>query len=281
MTGLPNIKGLNFSGAIEGVKISPSLLANGEFPITEIGSMGVAVTGNLFGGEIDARLLGGILKLDEDFNIITDGREPAQRVLYVGVQGGFSFAGIGGLTIRFALSELGPLEVFINVEIPGGILLEPITGLTINDFAASVEFFKTLPSVDDPKDLRGPEFELPANRAVAEWDRSVRQQVAQQARVLSENPNRSGFRAAFTSPMLIKGQARLYSMHTSQAVFNGQVSLFISTDGKFMVGGKLNFLRDNISVSGKLYADLSNVEQGDVGRFVLGGYSRSSGAADT
>ena len=40
--------------------------------------------------------------------------------------------------------------VLINGQVPGGILLEPNTGLAINDFTASVEFFKSLPSIDDP-----------------------------------------------------------------------------------------------------------------------------------
>ena len=72
-------------------------------------------------------------------------------------------AGLGGFTIRFALSDLGPLSVFISVSLPtGGILLEPNTGLTINDFAGGVEFFKTLPSIDDPLALRSPAFAAPA-----------------------------------------------------------------------------------------------------------------------
>ena len=51
----------------------------------------------------------------------------------------------------------------------------------------------------------------------------------------------SGFEAAFTAPMTITGSARIYSLFTSQAVFNGLVTIMISTDGKFMVHGQLNF----------------------------------------
>src|SRR5207249_5072827 len=51
---------------------------------------------------------------------------------------------------------------------------------------------------------------------------------------------------------------------TSQAVFNGQIVIKFSTDGKFLVIGKLNFAADNISVSGRLYADLSKVSSGKV-----------------
>src|SRR5262249_25076975 len=150
--GLKAVPGLQFSGAIEGIKIKPSLLLAGEFPIIDIASLGVTLKGNLFGGEIDAGLVGGILKLDAHANIIGnfDTTTPvAKRIFFLGVQGGFSFAGLAGFTIRFGLSELGPLDVFINVEVPGGILLEPISGLSINDFAGGVEFFKTLPSITD------------------------------------------------------------------------------------------------------------------------------------
>ena len=78
-------------------------------------------------------------------------------------------AGMAGFTIRFGLSELGPLSAFINVEVPGGILLEPTTGLTINDFSAGVEFFKTLPSIDDPFALRSSAFGLPTSMTADEW----------------------------------------------------------------------------------------------------------------
>ena len=52
---------------------------------------------------------------------------------------------------------------------PGGILLEPTTGLTINDFSAGVEFFKTLPSIDDPFALRSSAFQLPTAQTADEW----------------------------------------------------------------------------------------------------------------
>ncbi len=100
------------------------------------------------------------MKLDADGNVIdvTDPTEPTDRVLFFGIEGGFSLPAVGGLTIRFGLSELGPLGVLITASVPGGIILEPKTGLAINDFVAGVEFFKTLPSIDDPFELRRPEF---------------------------------------------------------------------------------------------------------------------------
>src|SRR6185503_16821979 len=155
----------------------------GEFPIIDIASIGVSVKGKVFGGELNAALIGGILKLDatgqqiDNFDTTTP---VADRVFFIGVQGGFSMIGAGGFTIQFALSELGPLGVFITASVPGGIVLEPNTGLAINDLSAGVEFFKTLPSIDQPEQLRGPDFQLPTAQTPAQWLDSVRQQVVLQ-----------------------------------------------------------------------------------------------------
>src|SRR5262249_11472521 len=75
-------------------------------------------------------------------------------------------------------------------------------------------------------------------------------------------PSRNGFLAAFTSPMLITGGAKLFSTYTSKETFNGEVIIRFSTDGKFLIVGKLNFAADNLSISGKLYADLSTIASG-------------------
>ena len=267
VTGIKGVSGLEFSGTIEGVKIDIGKLIAGEFPIIDIASIGVTVKGKMFGGEIDAALIGGILKLDSGGRIIEsfDTTTPVDaRVFFVGVQGGFKMPGVGGLSIRFALSELGPLSVFLSVSLPTGIMLVPQIGLVMNDFTAGVEFFKTLPSIDDPIKLRGPDFQVPGNVSAENWLATVKQQVATQYLILKNDPSKSGFAAAFTAPMTITGSAKIYSLYTSKQVFNGQVVVKISTDGKFLIIGKLNFADDNLSISGRLYADLSKVSQGDV-----------------
>ena len=267
ITGLPAVAGLEFEGLIEGVKISPTLLLQGKFPIVDIASIGVSVSGKIFGGELDATLIGGILKFSESGAAIDqfDRTTPvADRVFFIGVEGGFKLAGLAGLTIQFAMSELGPLGVLISASVPGGILLEPTTGLSINDFTAGVEFFKTLPSITDPFELRNPEFEAPTDLSPDEWLASVKQQVVTQYNLVKANPAMSGFEAAFTSPMTITGGAKLFSLYLSKEAFNGEVMIKISTDGKFLISGKLNFAADNLSLSAKLYADLSNVATGDV-----------------
>jgi hypothetical protein len=265
VTGLPAVAGLKFSGAIEGIQIDVGELLAGRNPIVGIDSIGVSISGNVFGGEIDAALIGGIIKLDANGSPINPGEltPVVDRVFFIGVEGGFSLPGLGGLTIKFAMSELGPLTVQLSVSVPGGIVLEPNTGLAINDFTAGVEFFKSLPSIDEPTQLRGPAFAPPGATNAADWLPTVRQQVVAQYLATKANPGRS-FTAAFTSPMTITGSAKLYSIYASQQVFNGQVVIRISTDGKFFIAGILNFAADNISVSAKLYADLSKVAQGAV-----------------
>ena len=144
-------------------------------------------------------------------------------------------------------------------------MVVPQIGLVINDFAAGVEFFKTLPSIEDPFALRS--LRVPAADG-ADGRRNGCSRSSSRSRCRRRRspstPSTSGFAAAFTSPMVITGSARIYSIFTSQAVFNGQVVVKISTDGKLLIIGKLNFAQDNISISGRLYADLSKVATGNV-----------------
>jgi hypothetical protein len=175
-------------------------------------------------------LIGGIIKLDATGSIIDtfDTTTPVEkRVFFVGVEGGFAMAGVGGFGIKFAVSELGPLGVYIFASVPGGIVLEPNTGLAINDFSAGVEFFKTLPSIDKPEELRGPNFQLPTAQSAEQWLAGVKQQVVTQYRAIQANPSLGGFLAAFTSPMLITGGAKLFTIYASKETFNGEVILRI------------------------------------------------------
>jgi Ca2+-binding RTX toxin-like protein len=266
VTGIPGAPGLEFSGVIEGVKIRPALLLQGKFPVIDIESIGVGVRGEMFGGSIDAALIGGILKIKNGAIMSGDG-DPDERILFMGLQGGFEFPGVGGLTIRLALSELGPLGVFVSASVPGGIVIEPNTGLAFNDFSAGVEFFKSLPSVDDPALLR--QFGLPTETTPETWLTEVKNQVVNQYNAIQAMkalglPGAGGFFAAFTSPMVITGGAKVFTIYTSKEVFNGEVFLQFSTDGKFLIIGKLNFAADMVSISGRLYADLSNVAGGNV-----------------
>ena len=98
---------------------------------------------------------------------------------------------------------------------------------------------------------------------VDNWLSTVKQQVVAQVRAIKADPSKNGFAAAFTSPMTITGSATVYSIYTSKQLFNGQVTVKISTDGKILIIGKLNFADNNLSVSGRLYADLSQIASGE------------------
>ena len=69
--------------------------------------------------------------------------------------------------------------------------------------------------------------------------------------------------------MLITAKCTLYSQYTSQYLFNGDMGVKISTDGKFLAAGKLNFFSnptDNtalVSTTARLYADLSQILSGN------------------
>ncbi len=117
VTGFYNLP-VNVTGAIDGMKIDLGLLADGKFPIIDIAGFAVTVEGDMFGGTVTGGLIGGILKIDENMNMVgaTDNTPVADRVLYLGLVGGFEMPGIGGMTIRFAMSELGPLGVFLSAS---------------------------------------------------------------------------------------------------------------------------------------------------------------------
>ena len=95
---------------------------------------------------------------------------------------------MGGFTIRIGLSELGPLQVFVNVKTPTGVMLVPQIGLVMNDFTANVQFFSTLPSIEKPEELRGPAFQLPTVTAADQWLSTVKQQVVNQYLRIKANP---------------------------------------------------------------------------------------------
>ena len=268
VTGLHKLP-MKVSGAVEGLVIDVGLLLDGKFPITGMESFAVGLDGKLFGGKAKGALLGGIIRFDSEGNRIPENDNATaveDRVLFVGLDAGFTMAGVGGFGLKMAFSELGPLGVMISASTPTGILLEPTSGLTINDFVAGVEFFKSLPALTEPQQLRDTSLDAsaePDDGAWKAWQESAEQQVVQQYQVIQANPNQAGFLTAFTEPMTITAGATIYSQYTSKYSFNGQVELRLSTDGKFLATGKLNFFGGALSTAAKLYANLSEIAKGN------------------
>ena len=264
VNSIAGLSGLQISGAISNIQIDPSLLAQGEFPIVGIGALAVTVQGNLFGGQLDAGLVGGILELDANDNIIPAGSNTAvaQRIPYFAIEGGFVFAGLSGFTIRFGLSSLGPLQAFIDVEIPSGILLDPDTGLTLNDFSAGIEFNQTVSNIcggsapATPMSLSSCTMPSATSGTAAQWLLQLQQQIVAQAK------SGTTWATAFSQPMLILGSATIYSIYTSQQLFNAKVSLAFSTDGQILIEGQLNFADNQLSLGAYLYANLTQISSG-------------------
>src|SRR4029079_5935287 len=138
----------------------------------------------------------GILKVSADGKVIDpldNTSVVADRVFFMGLDGSFSIAGIAGIRIQLAFTELGPLGVLLSVSTPQGILIHPPTGLTINDFTASVEFFRSLASITDPFALRGESFLSPTDVKPETWLDTVQKQVTEQVKRVREHPELNGF----------------------------------------------------------------------------------------
>ena len=57
--------------------------------------------------------------------------------------GQFSLAGLAGFQIQVGLSQLGPLDAMISVNLPEGIILDPDTGIAINNYLGRVIYGPT------------------------------------------------------------------------------------------------------------------------------------------
>ncbi len=263
--GIPNVK---VSGAIKGLRIEPALLLEGKFPVTAIESIGVGLEGTIFGADVKGSLIAGILRVDgngEEISPLDLTTPVADRIFFVGVQGSIEIAKKGGFSVRFALSELGPLGVQVQGTLPEGILLEPISGLKLTGFSGGVEFFSTLPDAYYPEDLLDPEF-APAlsnmgELSADEWLTSVKEQVVTQYNALKDNPVAGGFFAAFLSPMVITASAE-FSLHPPKTTLRGVAEVRLSTDGKLLLTGDIILLDGLQRIPARIYADLSKVAKG-------------------
>ncbi|MGV2341776.1 MAG UNVERIFIED_CONTAM: hypothetical protein LVR18_50005 [Planctomycetaceae bacterium] len=145
------------------------------------------------------------------------------------------------------------------------------TGLTIDELTGGIEFFQSLPTITDPDELRNKEFAPATKLDIDQWLVQVKQQVVNQVKAIQANPGLPGFLAAFTSPMTITAAATISSTHLGSAdSFNGRVELRLSTDGKIFASGLFRFMNNRLVVSGKLYADLSQVTKGNAKVLFLG-----------
>lgn len=256
INSINGLDGLTVSGSVAGVVIDVGELKEGKFPITDLDSVSVSVSGSAFGGEISGSLIIGILKLDEGGNVVTSfdtDAVVAQRVLYGGVEASFEFAGTSGFEIRVGLSELGPLQVYLGVSVP--VLLEPISGLSITDFRAGVTFNSTLPDVTDPFELTSSAFTPASELTVDEWRSQLETAVANQA----TSGGSGDFWDVFNQPMIIQGGATLYSAYASTSTFRADIDAIFDTEGRILVNARGTFA-DSFSMNYRLYANLTEIQ---------------------
>lgn len=259
-----SLGGLDLDGSVTNAVIDPQLLSQGKFPIISVGAIGVGVSGNLFGGEIEGQLLAGIVRFDaaghvvDNLGFIQGTTTPATgditSVFYAGVDGGITIGGTIGLNIRIGLSQFGPLQLYVDLktEVPLGN-----TGLFLTGLRGGISFGATFPTINitgspsDALQLRQPGFGTPSSLTLAQWQAQLVNQVVTLYRAGAAT---DGFAALANTPVLIQAGVSIAAANAN--VFRLDGDLIFSTDGKFLVLGTATF-GDSLSVGVKIFTDLS------------------------
>ncbi|WP_422923846.1 PKD domain-containing protein [Singulisphaera sp. PoT] len=170
---------LTFSGGVDNIVIDPFRLAKGEFPIVALDGFSVGVSGDLFAGHVEGSVIGGIVKLDDEGNVLDDGETNfASTVFYAGINGGFQFGDMG-VEILIGFSERGFLQGYLRADVP--VTLEPIAGLTLSGFRGGISFNATpLPVPQSPDELLDPIFQPSTSLTADQWQEQLKQQVVNQ-----------------------------------------------------------------------------------------------------
>ncbi|HEY1684279.1 MAG TPA: hypothetical protein VGG19_05925, partial [Tepidisphaeraceae bacterium] len=176
---------IQLSGSVQDVQISIEDLIDGSFPIIGIGSFGVSATGNVFGGTLSASIVMGIVQLDASGHQLpptAPAGSAANRIMYFGVEGGFVMPELGGLDIRFGMSQNGPLEAYIQLDPGPGIPIVPPIGLAIVGLSGGITFDATpFPTISNAMDLKDPVFTSGVLLSLTQWEAQLRQETVNQA----------------------------------------------------------------------------------------------------
>lgn len=279
--GLPG--GVEVSGEISDAVIDIGKLQEGQFPITSIGSLGGGVSGKLFGMEVNAGFIMGIVSFNkvgdivdgsgDVYHLTTNAKgkviqtqvtenpdtEVVDSVLYVGVEGGAFIPGVGGVQIYIGFSSLGPLTLFMSANFP--LILEPTTGIALAGFSGGITFNYEIPKPTKPEDLATVNLS-PDDMTVVEWQQQLRNQTVFQYNATSGGTD---LFAAYLQPFVITASVSLYDAYASMSSFviTGTIGIAIKPlepndiniflKGTATVGGTLNFdasLYLNLEVNG-------------------------------
>ena len=265
---------LSLQGTVKDVVIDVGALAAGDFPIISIGALGVSVTGNLFGGTVSGSLIAGVVRFDSNGAVVdsngnlvsngTPGVGPFRSVFYGAIDAQFSLGNLSGFEIRIGLTQYGPLSIYIEGSLPDGIILDPDSGLAINDFRGSVTFGQGFPPVtitgnaSDALQLRQPGFAPPDQLTLAQWQTQLSAQVAT---LYSSGNGSNGWSNLGASTITFSAGATLFDAYATQNAFKVDADILFDTSGKFLVIGSATFA-NSLTLSVKMYADLSSVFNG-------------------
>ena len=257
--------GLQVSGSVQDLVIDIGLLAAGEYPIVSIGGIAGSIKGSLFGMEIEVGLIAEIVEIDTTTYLeatSSTAPENIEKVFFLGLLGGFKIAGVDGMSMRLAFSERGPLAFYVESNVP--ILLDPVTGLTLDGLSGGVEFSTTIPTPADAFALRSDAFASVGELDAAAWRDRLVGQIGQQ---IEDNVSFTNPAAIFESPMVITAGAELYTAYASKLTFRAEVTLKIDTTGKVLINAAAVY-GNSLDARTFLYADLTQIQSG-AGRFVL------------
>ncbi len=229
------------------------------FPIVSLAGAGLTVSGKLGGATISGGAFVAILRLDANNQVIADDDTTTpvvKRIFYGGVEGSLLIGSAAGIGVRIGLSQLGPLDIFVESDIP--ILLDPESGLAIQSLRGGIDFGQTLTTPSNAKQLATSDaYQPPDKQSMADWETALAKAVAQQA-----TTDANSF-AQFASTFTIHAGITLYDEYATANAFTLAGDIAIDTTGKLLATGTLTMGgTSGVSLQAGAFLDLSKVAQG-------------------
>ena len=234
------LAGLTLDGSVQDAVFNVGDLASNQFPLTSLKGAGFEVGGTFAGVTFDA---GGFLATASGPN--------GQSILYGGIDGGVSIAGLAGFKIMLGLSQLGPLDVYAMVDAP--IILDPDTGLALTGLSAGINFGSGINAPGGAANLTKVAQGI-FSPTLSQWESQLATDVQDQIS--------SG--SSWTNPptlMTIQGGATLFDAYASPDAFELSGNIAFDTQGRLLASGTVT-MGGSIKVEGSVYIDLSQVASG-------------------
>jgi hypothetical protein len=274
---------LTLAGSVSNVRIDGERLLNGEMPITDLGTIGLRVGGDIGGNRVQGSFLIGSLRIDADGNVIPDAdttTEVDERLLFGAVNAELFIAGRGGFEIFLGISQYGPLQGYVSANFP--IPVGGKTGFVLSGLRAGVVFNNASPDIDSALELRTtPQFIPAADLTFTQWETLLLDALANQAKnAASDNPVFN----LLTAPFRIEGGLTLSHIATGEDLFALDGDFILDSTGKLLIKGGLDLVKipgspkNETRVGATLFFDLSEITEGQVQ--YLGLYRINSGVAD-